>query len=185
MVKFETVRALAGSRCPGAEEGTSYGTPAFKVKGKLFVRLREDGALVVVLGGIGDREALIAEDPDTFYITPHYENSVRGARQPRPNRQEVHGGDPRGLVARPVAEEARRRVRRRRRQLGVRLVSTRDGAGVIKGDEIALSRHGHAHRCSPISKGRERPRAGSRGSRATTPSCWHRCRGRRSSWPSG
>jgi hypothetical protein len=73
MMKFEGVRALALA-LPGTEEGTSYGTPAFKVKGKLFVRLREDGALVLVLGAIGDREALMAEDPETFYITPHYEN---------------------------------------------------------------------------------------------------------------
>ena len=32
---------------PSAEEAVSYGTPSFKVRGKLFARLREDGTLMV------------------------------------------------------------------------------------------------------------------------------------------
>jgi len=40
-VTYETVRQIALT-LPGAEEGTSYGTPACKVKGKLFARLHQD-----------------------------------------------------------------------------------------------------------------------------------------------
>jgi len=35
-VTYETVRRM-GLALPNVEEGTSYGTPALKVKGKLFV----------------------------------------------------------------------------------------------------------------------------------------------------
>ena len=40
---------------------------------KGFARLREDGALVVMVDVL-EREALMQEDPETFYITPHYED---------------------------------------------------------------------------------------------------------------
>jgi YjbR len=46
-VTFETVRAIALA-LPGVEEGTSYGTPAFRVRGKFLARLREDGETLVV-----------------------------------------------------------------------------------------------------------------------------------------
>ena len=56
------------------EEGKSYGTPAFKVRGKLVARLREDGETLVVGMDIDQREQLLAEDPDTYYLTDHYRN---------------------------------------------------------------------------------------------------------------
>ena len=55
-----------------AEESTSYGTPALKVNGKLIVRLKEDGDSLVVRADFEQRDALIAEDPGTYYITDHY-----------------------------------------------------------------------------------------------------------------
>ena len=70
-VTFDTVRQLALA-LPGAEESTSYGTPAFKVKGKLFVRFHQDGESLVVSADFADRELLLAEQPETFYITDHY-----------------------------------------------------------------------------------------------------------------
>lgn len=42
MITWDTVREIA-LELPDVEEGTSYGTPALKVKKKLFVRLKEDG----------------------------------------------------------------------------------------------------------------------------------------------
>ncbi|MEA1673950.1 hypothetical protein [Nitrospirillum sp. BR 11163] len=39
---FDDVRARALA-WPGGENGTSYGTPALKVRGKFPTRLREDG----------------------------------------------------------------------------------------------------------------------------------------------
>ena len=61
---------------PEAAEGTSYGTPAFKVRGKLFARLREQGDdrgdVLVVKADIGDQEALLQLQPEVYFLTPHY-----------------------------------------------------------------------------------------------------------------
>jgi hypothetical protein len=70
---WETVRRLA-RELPGAEEGTSYGTPAFKVCGVLFARLHQDGESLVVKIGFDERQARMKLDPDRFYITDHYAN---------------------------------------------------------------------------------------------------------------
>src|SRR5580658_11038654 len=70
-VTFDTVRKIALS-LDNVEEGTSYGTAAFKVRGALFLRLKEDGDSLVVRADFEQRDALIAEDPATYYITDHY-----------------------------------------------------------------------------------------------------------------
>ena len=57
---------------PGVALGTSYGTPALKVAGKLLARLREDGDLVLKVED-GLREALLDRQPDVFHTTPHYD----------------------------------------------------------------------------------------------------------------
>ena len=67
-----TVRAIA-MKLPGVEEGTSYGTPAFKVKGKLLARMKEDGETLVLRVGLELKEALIEENPEVFFTTPHYD----------------------------------------------------------------------------------------------------------------
>ena len=72
-VTYETVRQIALT-LPGAEEGTSYGTPACKVKGKLFARLHQDGESLVIGVDFEEREALMAAAPEKFYITDHYLN---------------------------------------------------------------------------------------------------------------
>lgn len=70
-VTYDTVRQM-GLTLPHVEESTSYGTPALKVKGKLFVRLREDPDSVVFKMPFERREELMAADPETYYITDHY-----------------------------------------------------------------------------------------------------------------
>ena len=70
-ITWETVREIA-QQLPGAEEGTSYGTPAFKVGKKLFARFHQSGESIVISMEIDEREALMKIDPDTFYITDHY-----------------------------------------------------------------------------------------------------------------
>src|SRR6266700_3141198 len=70
-VTFDTVREIAQS-LPGAEESTSYGTPAFKVKGKLFARQHQDGESLVVGVDFEEREEMMSAAPDKFYITDHY-----------------------------------------------------------------------------------------------------------------
>ncbi len=72
-VTFETVRQFA-SALDKAEESTSYGTPAFKVRGNLFVRLHQDGESLVVRTSFEEREELMAADPSVYYITDHYLN---------------------------------------------------------------------------------------------------------------
>jgi hypothetical protein len=54
------------------EEGTSYGTPAFKTGGKLVARLKEDGDSLVVGTTFEERQEMLAADPETYYITDHY-----------------------------------------------------------------------------------------------------------------
>lgn len=68
---FDTVRQLALA-LPGVEEGTSYGTPAFKVGGKLLARFHQDGESLVVKVEYAAREVLMGANPKTFYITDHY-----------------------------------------------------------------------------------------------------------------
>src|SRR6266581_6086041 len=72
-VTFDTVREIAQT-LPGAEESTSYGTPAFKVKGKLFARQHQDGESLVVGVDFEAREEMMSTAPEKFYITDHYLN---------------------------------------------------------------------------------------------------------------
>ncbi len=73
-VTLATLRNLA-MRLPEVEEGTSYGTLAFRVKGRLLARLREDDESLVVRSDFDEREVLIEADPRTYSITDHYRNS--------------------------------------------------------------------------------------------------------------
>ncbi len=67
-------RARAGTRVPEAKETTSYGTPAFKVRKKMFARMREEGDVLVVKVDRDERDALIESEPEVYFVTPHYEN---------------------------------------------------------------------------------------------------------------
>jgi hypothetical protein len=67
------VRRIALS-LPETTEKPSYGTPGFRVKDKLFARVREEGdALVVWCGDLAEKDALIASEPKKFFTTPHYD----------------------------------------------------------------------------------------------------------------
>ncbi|MFD4292381.1 MmcQ/YjbR family DNA-binding protein [Rhodococcus sp. NPDC058505] len=63
-----------GSGLPGVEESTWYRTPALKVAGKGFARLRTDaeGALVL-LCGLDEKEALLASGDPAYFTTTHYD----------------------------------------------------------------------------------------------------------------
>jgi hypothetical protein len=74
-ITFDTVREM-GLALPGVEEGTVYGSPALKVHGKMFAclavhRSAEPGSLAIRIDFSG-RDELIAERPDTYYLTDHY-----------------------------------------------------------------------------------------------------------------
>jgi hypothetical protein len=66
-----TLRRLALA-LPDVEEGTAYGTPAWRVRKKLFARLREDQETVAVRVDRGERELLLGAEPEVFSITEHY-----------------------------------------------------------------------------------------------------------------
>jgi hypothetical protein len=73
MASWEDVAAI-GARFPGVEEGTSYGTPSLKVRGKFICRLRTNpDALVMRVIDLADREALLKGEPEQFFSTPHYD----------------------------------------------------------------------------------------------------------------
>ncbi|HEV7760821.1 MAG TPA: MmcQ/YjbR family DNA-binding protein [Acidimicrobiales bacterium] len=73
MVTEDDVRRIALS-LPATTEKPSYGTPGFRVKDKLFARIREEGdVLVVWCESTDEKEALVASEPDKFFTLPHYD----------------------------------------------------------------------------------------------------------------
>jgi hypothetical protein len=69
----DDVRRLALA-LPVTTEKPSYGTPGFRVRDKLFARIKEEpGVLVVWLADEGEKHALISAEPDKFFINPHYD----------------------------------------------------------------------------------------------------------------
>ena len=68
---LENVRKLLLT-FPGVEEGSSYGTPGFRVKGKFLARMKEDGETLAVKCGDAERDFRMQADPETFFITEHY-----------------------------------------------------------------------------------------------------------------
>ncbi len=74
-VTFETVKKI-GLALPGVEEGTAYGAPALKVRGKLMAcvpvnRTAEPGSLALCIA-IEDRSEMLSAAPDVYYVTDHY-----------------------------------------------------------------------------------------------------------------
>jgi hypothetical protein len=73
--KFKAVEAI-GRTLPDVEVTTSWGHPALKVNGRMFVcgashKSTEPDTLVVMMD-FADRDLLIEEDPDTYYLKEHY-----------------------------------------------------------------------------------------------------------------
>lgn len=71
MVTWDTVRELALA-LPEAVESTSYGTPSFKVRRRLFARLREEGVLMARID-LADKEHLIRSRPNVYFTVAHYD----------------------------------------------------------------------------------------------------------------
>lgn len=73
MVTEEDVRRVALS-LPHTTERPSYGTPGFRVKDKLFARIREEGdVLAVFVAGETEKQGLITSEPEKFFTTAHYD----------------------------------------------------------------------------------------------------------------
>jgi len=74
---FKAVESI-GRTLPEVEVTTTYGQPALKVHGKMFVciashKSAEPNTLVVMMD-FPDRDALIEDDPGTYYLKDHYVN---------------------------------------------------------------------------------------------------------------
>jgi hypothetical protein len=74
MVTWDEVRALA-LELPEVQEVTSWGRPAFKVRGKTFAGAsRHDGALWARCDR-DERPMLVASNPTVYRLTPHFEKA--------------------------------------------------------------------------------------------------------------
>ena len=74
---FAAVEAIGGA-LPDVKVTTAWGQPALKVHGKMFVciashRSAEPNSLVVMMA-FADRDALVADDPATYYLKDHHLN---------------------------------------------------------------------------------------------------------------
>jgi hypothetical protein len=74
-ITFETVKKL-GLELPGVELSTMYGVPALKLKGHLLGcvptnKAAEPDSLVVRID-FEQREGLLSDAPETYYVKPHY-----------------------------------------------------------------------------------------------------------------
>lgn len=73
---FDDVRTIAAA-LPGVEEGKAWGVPALKLRGTMVAcmaahKSAEPNTLVVRLP-FDQRDAIIADAPQTYYLKPHYE----------------------------------------------------------------------------------------------------------------
>lgn len=70
MATEDDVRLLALA-LPATTEKPSYGTPGFRVRDRLFARIREErDVLVVWCEGLEDKELLITSDPAILHDAP-------------------------------------------------------------------------------------------------------------------
>jgi hypothetical protein len=72
---FKTVESI-GRKLSDVEVTTTWGKPALKIGGKMFVciashKSAEPNTLVARMD-IANRDALIDDDPDTYYLKEHY-----------------------------------------------------------------------------------------------------------------
>ena len=74
---FKTVETI-GRTLPDVEVTSTYGKPALKVRGKMFVCIAShksaEANTLVVMMDFADRDALLEDDPDTYYLKDHYLN---------------------------------------------------------------------------------------------------------------
>ncbi|MGH9372010.1 MAG: MmcQ/YjbR family DNA-binding protein [Vicinamibacterales bacterium] len=74
---FKAVESI-GRSLPGADVTTTWGQPTLKVRDRMFAcmashKSAEPNTLVVMMD-FADRDALIEDDPETYYLKDHYLN---------------------------------------------------------------------------------------------------------------
>ncbi|HVZ23557.1 MAG TPA: MmcQ/YjbR family DNA-binding protein [Vicinamibacterales bacterium] len=123
-ITFETVREIALT-LPGAEEGTAYGTPVLRVNGHIFAGIPinkevEPNSLGIWLTDVDERDALIEEEPETYYVKPHYQSYpivlVRLGRVSREALEDLVVGAHRANARRPPAKRRPKKATVRKRR---------------------------------------------------------------------
>jgi hypothetical protein len=74
MLSWQAARKFALS-LPEAEERDHFGSPSFRVQGKIFAQLSaedKDEKRAIVKLAVADQSALIMSDPDTFLSVPQW-----------------------------------------------------------------------------------------------------------------
>src|SRR4051812_30942478 len=75
VMTFRTVRAI-GLKLPGVEESTMYGMPALKLGGRMLACIASHKSAepntLVVRTDFDQRDALIEEEPEIYYLKEHY-----------------------------------------------------------------------------------------------------------------
>src|SRR3954465_2835398 len=66
------VRQIAPA-LPETEDRPPHRAPGFRVKDRLFARIREPGVLLVRCADEGEKDFLLRADPEKFFTTPHYD----------------------------------------------------------------------------------------------------------------
>jgi hypothetical protein len=127
-VTFADVRKIALA-LDGVVDATAYGAPCFKLNGRIFAcmainKQAEPNSLMIRLGDVDQRDALIDEDPDVYYLKPHYEPwpcvLVRLSKVNRDALRDLLAGawrrmsaeKPRKAARKPAGVKARSKVRR-------------------------------------------------------------------------
>lgn len=74
MVSHEDVRQLALTLPESTERASYGGRPSWRTKTKMFSWIRENPeALVVWVGSLDEKEAMIESQPKKFFTIPHYD----------------------------------------------------------------------------------------------------------------
>ena len=122
MASFTTVRRLTRN-LDGVEDSTAYGSPCLKVGGRILAcitinKAAEPNTLMVRLSSFEQRDELIAEQPDIYYLKPHYEPSpcvlVRLGRVDTDALRDLLFGAWRDAKARPKARPKAPKARLRK-----------------------------------------------------------------------
>ena len=89
-MRASTVRKLA-LELPGAEERETWGEATFRVRNKIFVMLTERERCAWVKNTLDEQRALVAMDPETFFVPPFVGPSGWiGVRISGVDRDEMH-----------------------------------------------------------------------------------------------
>jgi hypothetical protein len=89
-MRASTVRNLVLA-LPDVEERETWGEPTFRVRNKIFVMLTDRERQAWVKNAHDEQQALVAMDPDTFFVPPYVGPSGWiGVRISRVDRDEMH-----------------------------------------------------------------------------------------------